>query len=138
MFRMIFLVLIGTAMSAFSTQPDYRSCFNYPDIQLTINIRDVHSELIPFKNHSIPKTTSEIPVFEGGAGKEASGYSAMVYWRFIQKTESGDLYLISITRNSKLLKEVPVLYTGSTVVGFDRDQIKVTFESTRGAKSKAL
>ena len=129
---LIFLILVVGALTASANEPDYRSYFTYPDSQIAIDWGDGHSKATPFKNHSVPKAASEIPSFLDGAGEDRSGRSAEVHWRFVQKTDSGDLYLISIYRNSKLLKEVPILYIGSTIVGYDRDGIKVTIEPVRG------
>lgn len=141
MYRLVLLVLFAATMSAQAKEPDYRPYFTYPDTQITM-VFDAkgldHSETIPFKNGSIPKTSSEISVFQGGW--EMSGNrpdNPRVQWRFMGKTESGDLYLIAIYQKEHLIKEVPVLYTGSSVVAYDRDHISVTFEPTESAKWKA-
>jgi hypothetical protein len=140
MHRLALLVLFTTTMSMQAKEPDYRSFFTYPDIQITMDFGTNvgHSQAIPFKNHTIPKTPDEIIVFQSGC--QFSGNrpdNPTVQWRYLMKTESGDLYLFSIYQKEHLIKEVPVLYTGSSVIAYDRDNISVTLEPTQGAKWKA-
>jgi hypothetical protein len=141
MYRFAFLILSMATPSVQAREPDYRSYFTYPDAQLTVifghSYGDGHAEALPFENHSIPKTSVEIPVFQGGYGESGPDYDNTVQWRFIQKTESGDMYLLSIYRKGHLIKEVPFLYTGSTVVAYDENKLKVLFEPTESAKWKA-
>jgi hypothetical protein len=131
---LILMGLFAATITASAKEPNYRSYFTYPDAQITIDWGDGHAEIVPFKNHSIRKTSPETPCFAGGDGEDRSGRSVEVYWRFIQKTDSGDLYLISINQNAKLLKEVPILYTGSTVVAYDRGEIKITVRPVQSTK----
>ena len=136
MCRIALLVLTLATMNAQAKEPDYRSYFTYPDVQVTIDFGDGHAVAIPFKNHLVPKTPSETPIFQSGSGEQGPGFDHRVEWRFIEKTESGDLYLIAIYQKEHLTKEVPVLYTGSSLVAYDRDHISVTFEPPDSAKWK--
>jgi hypothetical protein len=140
MHRLALLILFAAVMSAQAKEPDYRSYFNYPDVQITMDYGDQvgHAQTIPFKNHLNYKSPAKKTTFQGGwqmSGNRPD--NPRVQWRFIEKTESGDLYLILIYQKEHLTKEVPVLYTGSSVVAYDRDHISVTFEPPDGAKWKA-
>jgi hypothetical protein len=135
--RLVLLLLFAGAVSARAKDTDYRSYFTYPDTQVTVDFGDGHAVAIPFKNHSIPRNSSETPFFRCGHEEQGPGYSSRVQWRFVEKTETGDLYMVSIYKSHSLVKEAPVLYTGATLVAYDWNHIKVTLEPTGSAKWKA-
>lgn len=106
-----------------------RLYFSYPDTLIRITLGTGRSVAIPFKNHSVPRSIDELPVFHSGWG--ASGDrpdNPSVLWRFLQRTGFGDVYLIDVEKNEILLKAFPVLYTGSKVIAYDHDDISVVFE----------
>jgi hypothetical protein len=108
---------------------DYRAAFAYPDVELVIDLgTGGRSRLVPAKNHNIVRTGEGKPVYTGGFSSNANRPEKPgVFWRFVQKTEAGDLYLLSITQNEKAVKEVPVLYTGTRQIAYDQDGVRVEF-----------
>ena len=68
MHRLALLILFAAVMSAQAKEPDYRSYFNYPDVQITMDFgADVgHAQAIPFKNHLNLETPAKILTFQGG------------------------------------------------------------------------
>jgi len=137
--RLALLILFAATSLLRADDTAFRSYFTYPDVQITMDFgAEVgHAEAIPFANHTNPTTSTETPVFQSGTqftGNRPD--NPRVQWQFIKKTESGDLYLIAIYQKEHLTKEVPVLYTGSSLVAYDRDHISVTFEPPDSAKWK--
>lgn len=108
---------------------DYRAAFAYPDVELLIDLgAGGNSRLVPSKNYSITKPGDGKPVYTGVFSSNAGRADKPgVFWRFVQKTEAGDLYLLSITRDEKAVKEVPVLYAGTQKIAFDEDGVRVEF-----------
>ncbi len=51
-----------------------------------------------------------------------------VEWRFVKKTDAGDLYIFDVHQDERLKKEFSVTYDGSSAVVYDRDQIAIAFE----------
>jgi hypothetical protein len=83
---------------------------------------------VPAKNHGVVKPGDGKPLYTGGFSSNVSRPDKPgVFWRFVQKTEAGDLYLLSITRDEKAVNEVPVLYTGAHKIAFDEDGVRVEF-----------
>jgi len=127
---LLFFSLIAISFSR-AGEPDYRSYFVHPDAQISIRIGSAHSQAVPFKNHSIPKDANEVPGFQSGFGTSGErADSPHVHWRFVQKTEFGDLYLFDISKRDTLIKAFPVLYTGSSLVAYNHDDVHVTIGQT--------
>lgn len=122
------LLLLITSLSLQAGQPDYRSYFSHPDAQIDIWIGDTHSKSIAPENHSIPTVAGEVPEFQGGHEIAIDGRDDGVHWRFIEKTEFGDLYLIDVKKGETLIKAVPVLYTGSPLEVYKHDDIRVVIQ----------
>ena len=68
MYRFVLLVLFAAAISAQAKEPDYRSYFTYPDVQITVDYGDQvgHAQTIPFKNHVNYKSPAKKTTFQGG------------------------------------------------------------------------
>jgi hypothetical protein len=124
----ISLLLLITSLSLQAGQPDYRSYFSYPDTQINIWIGDDHVKAIASENHSIPTVAGDVPSFNGGHENAVESPAESVHWRFIQKTDFGDLYLIDVEKGETLIKAVPVLYTGSPLEVYKHDDIRVVIQ----------
>jgi hypothetical protein len=127
------LIALAIAILPISVHADdriWRSCFCYPDSQISIHIGTGTSKAIPYKNHFIPKHQSEHPFFTGGYGTEGQrSDNATVQWKFIQKTEYGDLYIFAITKGANPTIAIPALFTGtSTALVYDKDKITVQID----------
>jgi hypothetical protein len=122
------LFLVITSLSLQAGAPDYRSYFSYPDAQINIWIGDDHAKSIASENHSNPTIAGEVPSFNGGHENAQGGRADGVHWRFIEKTDFGDLYLIDVEKGDTSIKAVPVLYTGSPVEVYKHDDIRVVIQ----------
>ena len=131
----MFLILFAGTMTGLAKGPDYRSYFAHPDTQIRIEGGKGHGEAVPYKNHEIFKRPGEAPgrpSFQSGMEWDVPGFRGGALWRFAGRTEKGDSYVITIERDSRVIKEIQVLYTGSAVVVYDRGGLKVTIEPTEG------
>ncbi len=86
-----------------------------------------HAECIPSKNYSFLGVT---PHFEGEFSNSGDGHNWNVHWQFVQKTKAGDLYLLSVQQKEHSVKNVPILYTGSSLTAYDYDGIVVKMATT--------
>jgi len=131
----MFLILLAGTVTGLADGRDYRSYFAYPDARIRVEWGKGHAEAVPYKNHEIfsnPGGAPERPSFQSGMEWDVPGYHGGALWRFAGRTKKGDLYVISIERGSRVIKEVRVFYAGSAVVGYDGDGLKVTIEPTGG------
>ena len=140
MSRLAVLVLLTAAFAAQAKEPDYRTYFAHPDVQITMEFgKWGHAETIPFENHLVLTKPFEKSLFEGGWEMHGNRPdNPRVQWKFLGKSGAGDLYLISIYQREQLIQELRVLYKGGTQLAYDREEIKVTLEPPESAKWKAL
>jgi hypothetical protein len=125
------LLTIATLSSSISAEDrDWKSYFKYPDSRIVITIGSDTSRSVPYKNHSVPRNESEQPLFLGGFGTEGQRPdNPSVTWKFIQKTEYGDLYLFVIETGASFPRAIPALFTGSaTELVYHRDNITVQID----------
>ncbi len=127
--QFLLLFVLQSMMTASATEPDYASCFAHPNAQIVINIGTDKSKVIPYKNRFHSAGPHSIISFSGGFGVDEVGKSdESVSWKFVQKTEYGDLYLFSVTNKGKLVKAFPALYDGQSVFTYSLDDIRVKIE----------
>lgn len=123
---LLLLLSFASAPRLQAVDPDYRGFYSQPDAQIIIKIGDSESKEIPCKNHSIPETAQQQPVFQSGL--EDSRRHAGVQWSFIKKTSYGDVYLFTVEKDKVLVKAFSILYNGSTVEAYNNDDVRVTIE----------
>jgi len=130
-----FLLVLLIAPLLRAAETDYRSFFEYPDARIVINLGDGHSEGVPYKNHTNPQKPGESMVFSNGFGTNLGRTDEpFVSWRFIQKTEYGDLYLFTIEQKHVPVKAIPVLFSGQTVFAYNQDGIVVQIDPYKDPK----
>jgi hypothetical protein len=114
-----------------AANPDFRSYFAHPDVHITMDFGEAigHATAIPWENHTEPTIAAPKPVFQGGWQMSGSRPdNPRVEWRFVKKTDAGDLYIFDVHQDERLKKEFSVTYDGSSAVVYDRDQIAIAFE----------
>lgn len=128
--KLILLVLaFAVSCSARAAETDFKSFFAYPDARIITKIGMADSKCVPYKNHTIPKTAGELPLFQNGFGRSGGDLNGFqVHWSFVKKTEYGDLYLFVLKKDDALVKAFPALYSGSTVIAYEHDGIQVVIE----------
>jgi hypothetical protein len=100
-----------------------------------INIGTGESKAVPYKNHSNYAGPKPIIFFASGFGVNDGGQiDEEVSWKFVEKTEYGDLYLFAVTNKGKLVKAIPALYDGLSVFTYSVDDIRVKIEPHRGGE----
>lgn len=132
---LLLLSITISAESAQATDADFRRYFAHPDVQIAMDFgKDVgHSQTIPFENHTNPTVESEKPVFQGGwqmSGSRPDNPS--IQWKFVKKTDAGDLYVFDVYQYKKLKREFSLVYDGATSVVYKRDGIVISFEHRGG------
>ena len=119
--------------TARATELDYASYFVHPHVQIVVNIGTGKSEAVPYKNHSTSVGPKPKIFFGSGFGvKDGGQINEEVSWRFVEKSEYGDLYLFAVTNRGKLVKAFPALYDGLSVFTYSFDDIRVKIEPHSG------
>jgi hypothetical protein len=120
----------AAASAVHAGDADFKAFFAYPDTQIITEIAHVRSGGVPFKDHSNPKDPKEAPQFQSSCelNDETDHHKFGVFWRFIQKTEHGDVYLFTVQKDGTVLNAFAVLYSGSTLHAYQHDEIQIIIE----------